>query len=174
MLKTFQNMLQFDTWLFLYIFELTDSRFTKKLFYTISKSADGYIYAVCAVCILLLDHQRGVAFLMSGVIAFSLETSLYFLIKKSIRRKRPFETLEGIRFLIQPPDKFSFPSGHTAAAFVFATLVGTFYPVVFIPLVAFASLVGFSRIYLGVHYPGDVLAGSVLGILSARIGLLSG
>ena len=66
--------------------------------------------------------------------------------------------------LITPSDKFSFPSGHTAAAFVFANIVVAFFPSLSIPLYLFATLVGLSRVMLGVHYPGDILAGMVLGL----------
>ncbi len=108
---------------------------------------------------------------LAGVAGFAMEIPLFMLMKRIIRRDRPFHTLEGIRHLIMPPDKFSFPSGHTAGAFLFAVLIGHAYRDLQAALFVWASLVGVSRVYLGVHYPSDVLAGSLLGLLSARMGL---
>lgn len=71
-----------------------------------------------------------------------------------------------------PLDQFSFPSGHAAGAFMMATVLNHFYPFLMIPCYAIASIIGVSRVYNGVHYPSDVMAGSALGIFSARIGIL--
>ena len=79
--------------------------------------------------------------------------------------------LPQIRNLIKFPDRFSFPSGHAAGAFMMATLLRHFYPALTIPFYATASVIGVSRVYNGVHYPSDVMAGTALGIASAQIGL---
>lgn len=61
------------------------------------------------------------------------------------------------------PTSSSFPSGHSAAAFAFATGVGHEWPAVGVPLRGLAAVVAYSRVHTGVHYPGDVIAGSLLG-----------
>jgi undecaprenyl-diphosphatase len=66
------------------------------------------------------------------------------------------------------PSSAAFPSGHSAAAFAFATGVGRVLPIVGFPLHALAALVAYSRIHTGVHYPGDVLAGALLGSALAQ------
>jgi undecaprenyl-diphosphatase len=71
-----------------------------------------------------------------------------------------------------PSDRFSLPSGHTAAAWVIAILVALHYPILAIPVFIWATLVGISRVYLGVHYPTDILAGFILGTLSAVSSIL--
>ena len=69
----------------------------------------------------------------------------------------------------------SFPSGHTAAAVAFASGAGRVLPLAGVPLHALAALVGYSRVHTGVHYPGDVLAGAVLGsvIADVTVGVLA-
>lgn len=67
------------------------------------------------------------------------------------------------------PTSSSFPSGHSAAAFAFATGVATVLPIAGIPLRGLAALVAYSRVHTGVHYPGDVIAGALLGTALAQL-----
>jgi len=142
------------------------------IMYWSSKLGDGYIYPFIGILIFIINSSIGVTFLVSGLIAFTIETTIQFLIKHLFKRKRPFVLIPEIDFLVKPPDKFSFPSGHTAAAFLMAFLASHFFPVVTFPAYLIASVIGFSRIYNGLHYPSDVLAGMLLGLISAQIGIL--
>ena len=69
---------------------------------------------------------------------------------------------------VRMPRTTSFPSGHTAAAFAFATGVGHVLPSDAVPLRGLAALVGYSRVHTGVHYPGDVVAGALIGTVLAQ------
>jgi len=81
------------------------------------------------------------------------------LIKRRVARPRPVLPV-GLHSLILPPDRFSFPSGHATAALAGALPIALGCPVVVgVPLLALAVLIGTSRAYLGVHYPGDIIAG---------------
>jgi undecaprenyl-diphosphatase len=70
-----------------------------------------------------------------------------------------------------PPDKYSFPSGHTAAAFVMASIFSVNFSSLSLILFALASLIGFSRLYLQVHYLTDIFAGVMLGLISANLSM---
>jgi membrane-associated phospholipid phosphatase len=84
------------------------------------------------------------------------------VLKKLTRRPRPTGPVPTDRSLPKP-DSTSFPSGHTASGATFSGVVGRAYPALWLPLNALAATIGFSRVYTGVHYPGDVLAGWLLG-----------
>lgn len=70
--------------------------------------------------------------------------------------------------LLEAPSTFSFPSGHATVAFACATVLALAVPRLRWPLYALAALIAFSRVYVGVHYPGDTVAGAVLGYGIAR------
>lgn len=91
--------------------------------------------------------------------------------KVMTRRQRPDRASHGVETArhVPMPESTSFPSGHSAAAFAFATGVRHEWPRASIPLYALAAVVAYSRVHTGVHYPGDVAFGSAMGIASAVI-----
>jgi membrane-associated phospholipid phosphatase len=93
-------------------------------------------------------------------------------IKRMVNRKRPFETYSFIVKRDDPENGLSFPSGHTSAAFCTATELALRWHkwYVIVPAYLYAASVGWARMYQGVHYPGDVLAGALLGAGSAWLG----
>ncbi len=174
MLRQFTNSLtRWDRLLFEHIFGWGDKRvIPNRLFRLISWSANGWLYPFLGIYVYLtVNSTIGKPFLLSAAIAFPLERLLYHLIKQSMKRDRPFERIVDVEFRVRPPDRFSFPSGHTASAFLIMTLLASFFPVLQVPTFLWAATVGIARVYLGVHYPTDVLAGAILGIVTARIGI---
>ena len=86
-----------------------------------------------------------------------------FLLKQTFDRERPAHALAGFDPLGSTPDSPSLPSGHAAAAFAAAVLLGALHPRLRAPALALAALIACSRVYLGVHFPLDVLVGAALG-----------
>ena len=90
-------------------------------------------------------------------------------IKDWVARPRPFTSLEGIITLVPYETSYSFPSGHTATSFACACVLAKLCPKIGWPAVFVAAAIGFSRIYVGVHYPSDVLFGALFGIICGVI-----
>lgn len=133
-------------------------------------TGDGWCYvlvALAAFC-LLPKHDSYVPGLL---MAFAIERPVYYLLKNVLRRNRPYRTL-AIKNWVNPGDKFSFPSGHTSAAFTFAVLTASAFPLLLIPMMIWAVCVGCSRVVLGVHFPTDILVGALMGISIAQFVLV--
>lgn len=166
----FERIHTLDTKVFIWI-NLKQGCHYHRLIRNISRSGDGPTYLIIGLIILLFEHQSGLHFFITSVAAFVLNVSLYLIMKNTIKRDRPQQKLRGFQSLIEPSDKFSFPSGHTAAAFVFAIMISQFYPAMTMVVCIWALLIGVSRVLLGVHYPGDIIAGALLGSTCALVAL---
>ncbi|GAB2847983.1 phosphatase PAP2 family protein [Streptomyces deserti] len=140
----------------------------------LSHAADHSKISFAIAAALALGGSRPRRAALAGVGAITVASaSANLLGKRLVRRARPDR--EAARVTVDRhvpmPTSASFPSGHTASAVAFATAVGVVLPPAAVPLGALASAVGYSRVHTGVHYPGDVAAGAVLGIASATVAL---
>jgi undecaprenyl-diphosphatase len=96
-------------------------------------------------------------------------------LRQAIGRERPPHRFHDPRPLVDVPVSDSFPSGHAATSFACATVLAWSTPLPKVPLFALAAMIAFSRVYTGVHYPLDVLAGAALGLaVATALRLLAG
>jgi undecaprenyl-diphosphatase len=166
-----QRVVRMDLFLLNHIISWNVNTFIRRLFYWISRSADGYLYIMYGLSLLITFGTFGRVLLLAMLAAFAANLIVYYLVKNLIKRERPFRAIENLSNLIVPPDKYSFPSGHTAGAFIIAQIMSFQFPSLEGPLFIWAALVGISRIFLRVHYPTDVIAGTVLGLVTSALGI---
>lgn len=129
----------------------------------ISRSADGYLFVLVPVSLSLADIVAISSLAPLLVTALLIERSCYWSLKNTLKRKRPQDSIAGFNSLINPADQFSFPSGHTSAAFMLATCMTLINQELATTLYIWATSVAISRVILGVHYPGDTVAGALMG-----------
>jgi undecaprenyl-diphosphatase len=128
---------------------------------------------IAAVLFVRKEKKKALIVLGLAVLTVSITDPLAArLIKPLAGRLRPCNPdalIEGGRFLLGYKSSFSFPSSHSMNMFAEATLLSFFYPKRKIWFFLFASSIGYSRIYVGVHYPIDVAGGAVMGIIVASV-----
>jgi membrane-associated phospholipid phosphatase len=121
----------------------------------------------CSALLAACGGERGRRASENGLAAIALSSAVVNLVLKPLgNRRRPDRDTHEVPVSrqVEMPSSTSWPSGHSASAFAFATGVGAAWPAVGIPLSVAASLVAYSRIHTGVHYPSDTIAGTVSGV----------
>jgi len=129
---------------------------------------------IVAAMLALFGGSRGRRAAMTGIAAIGATS---FAVNQPMKllsaRTRPDRTNVPRERWVDMPESTSFPSGHSASAAAFASAVGDVIPAARIPLRAAASLVAFTRVYTGVHYPSDVVVGATAGALLGRLTALA-
>lgn len=138
-----------------------------RLLRIVSRLGDGVFWYALIGVLALFGGTRGAHAALHMSLVGIVSATLYRVLKRWTRRPRPFRTHADITAYIAPLDEFSFPSGHTLHAVGFTLVAVAWFPWLAALLVPFALLVALSRVALGVHYPSDVLAATLIGFLLA-------
>ena len=127
----------------------------------------GYLAIATCLLMLILPKVRRVG--LAATVSLLINVLVVNVtIKPLVGRIRPYEVVEGLRLLGEVQEDFSFPSGHSAAAFAVAVVMYKFLPKrVGVPALVLAAAIALSRLYIGVHYPTDVLVGALIGAACA-------
>ena len=136
-----------------------------------TRGGDGWLWYAAGAGVAIFGGLARWAALAAAVLAVAAGVALFLTLKRSCHRRRPCAIEPHCWATLLPPDRFSFPSGHTITAFAVAVSLGGFYPALLPGLLFCAASVAASRILLGMHFLTDVIAGAALG---AALGALSG
>jgi undecaprenyl-diphosphatase len=128
----------------------------------------GAVFSLSLLFFLMLVFANDVRYwAIDAFISLSLSFVAVQIIKKVSCRKRPYLTLPNVTICSNPLKDYSFPSGHTTAAFSIAVVFALHSPPLAISVIPLALLVGLSRMYVGLHYPTDCFIGALLGTVSS-------
>lgn len=130
----------------------------------------GFIWILIAALLICNKKYRNIGIMTLG--ALILSTILgEGILKHVFQRVRPSADIPAINLLISKPLSYSFPSGHAASSFAAAGVLAKYVKKYAIEFFVMAALIAFSRLYLYVHYPSDVLAGMILGIACSKVAI---
>ncbi|WP_366927952.1 phosphatase PAP2 family protein [Clostridium sp.] len=121
-----------------------------------------FLFIFCTVAF-LFDNTTLRTMAIKAMISITLSTGIGKILKVSVTRLRPFINIPNLNINKIGIDKYSFPSGHTTAAFSLAVIIALYFPMFGFITIPLAFCVGISRMYIGVHYPTDVIVGVFIG-----------
>jgi len=121
-----------------------------------------FMFIFCAAAFLLSSTLLH-AMAIKAMISITISTGIGKLLKISVTRLRPFIDIPNLNIKKIGIDKYSFPSGHTTGAFSLAVIIALYFPIFGLITIPLACCVGISRMYIGVHYPTDVIMGMFIG-----------
>ena len=156
----------FEGNILLFIQDSLRSEFLTPFFVFVTRLGDaGFVWVISSLLLLLVPRTRKAGAM--GILALMLSLLVNnLLLKNLVERSRPFDVIQALTPLIAGPRDFSFPSGHTASSFAAAGVFFRRLPRrLGVPALILAALIGISRLYVGVHYPSDVLFGMLSGLL---------
>lgn len=168
-LNILKKINMFDNYVLFVIKKHMQNKYLDELMPVITRMGNlGAIWIVIAVILILDKPYR----LIGNIVILTLIISTIVgegIVKHIVKRIRPFSEKNNSNLLIPKPTTYSFPSGHTLSSFAVAEILNMYlnkYAIIFIVI---AFLIAFSRLYLYVHYPTDVIAGIIIGVLCSKI-----
>ena len=161
-----ETLLNLDGGFLLFLQESVRNPILDNIMIFITSLGNGGMIWIAATIALLIPKKTRKAGVVSAVALLGSLIINNNIVKNIVQRPRPFVTFTDLQIIIPTPSEFSFPSGHTSSSFAAAAVFYRHLPKKLgIPSVILAGLIGFSRLYVGVHYPTDVIAGVIMGIL---------
>ena len=163
-------MLLFDFTILNFIYDHCRSEILDVLMPIITKLGNGGVIWITLTIVLLISRRyrkAGAAMLFALVLDVTI---CNIILKPLVARIRPCDVNTAVQLLITRPTDYSFPSGHTAASFASTAALYFSRKKLWIPALVLAVWIAFSRLYLYVHYPTDILAGVMLGIVMGYLG----
>lgn len=133
----------------------------------------GLIWIIIGLALVISNKYRKVGFMVLGALLLGSILG-EGIIKNIVQRDRPFINMDGIDMLINTPITYSFPSGHTTSSFAAAGVLAISFKNKSVYVFVLAGLIAFSRLYLGVHFPTDIIAGIILGLSCSFISVFIG
>lgn len=165
------RMNHFDSALCIKVSHASQFRIVRDWFRLMSRLGDGVFWYSLLFGIFLMQGEAALLPVSHIVATGLLGTLVYKWLKGKTLRPRPYQVLQDVWLTGKPLDYFSFPSGHTLHAAVFACMILAYYPSLAVLVIPFSLMVAASRVVLGLHYPSDVLAGAVIGIVMSGISM---
>ena len=148
---------------------VSQGRLLNAMFSLVSRLGNGVFWYVLMLALLLRYQLEALPAVIHMVAVGLSSLLLYKWLKGKTLRPRPYQLNDKIHVTVAPLDQFSFPSGHTLHAVSFTIVVLAYYPALAWLVVPFTVLVALSRLVLGLHYPTDVMAGTLIGAAIASI-----
>ena len=128
-----------------------------------TRGGDGWLWYLLALTVWLFGGEQGPPAVIACVLAAAAGIAVFVALKRATGRSRPCQIARHCWSTLLPPDRFSFPSGHTITAFAICVPLGYFYPGMQAGLGFISLSIALSRILLGMHFLSDVVAGALIG-----------
>ena len=159
-MKLLQSIHQLDLYLFNRLMGSPNRASLSSVARVVSVTGDGYIFAVFGLWLWYFQEYDWLWLLLT---ALCLERIFYFGAKYGFRRRRPEQAIDSFDPHIKPADRFSFPSGHTSAAFLLVTVITLQFGQLYSVLFFWAAAVAWSRMMMGLHFLSDLVVGAFVG-----------
>jgi len=142
-----------------------------KLFVMATYVGDGYLWVLVGVGMTTLGTSQDRRYLGVMLVITCFNIAVFRLSKRVAKRDRPEPMRQGRALRFRYLDSYSLPSGHATTSFGMAYMLSNFYPELLVQVAAYgaATLIAFSRVYVGEHYPSDVIGGALLGLFSSSL-----
>jgi undecaprenyl-diphosphatase len=164
-----ETIYRYDSLISYRLGDMRSHRWFSALMIVSSKLGDGSLWLFLGILFIVFGGELGRKAVLIALLSVALCIAIFKAVKNTTTRKRPFEKYTDMELILPPPDEYSFPSGHAMNAFAIATAAAYFFPLLFLPLFTAASLIAVSRVFLALHYPTDVIAGAMIGVIISGV-----